>query len=130
MFSIVRRSQLIDLDAIGHKTATRSSATVQEVWIDVSSNVIEGNVTALFRGQSIVFPEDISADIEQIVDVPSTQIIDVPSTSIQHDQTGLKKATKFVQDRWHDLSQSLSHVGNRMKNAVSSAGKHLVTKNN
>ncbi|MEO1396927.1 MAG: photosystem reaction center subunit H [Cyanobacteria bacterium J06634_5] len=251
MVNIVRRSQLVGLNAMDCETATRYNTTVQEVWIDsfgrvsyfttaphaytpieqvavigpdavltytyettqqpdnlfslyqsplgnknlfgwvedflfdwetgsIAAYVIEGDIASSVGGRAVVFPEDveqISADVivlkegaenrlkseaeglkgflseksqqvqrlvkqmgkrlqslidpddePEVVRVKIKQVSDGFSTSGRHDQTVLKEATEFVQDRWHDLHQSFNHAGNRMKTAVNNAWQRLAAK--
>jgi uncharacterized protein YrrD len=74
------------------------------------------------RVRSLIVPEEKP----EVVKVRIKEVSDELGASGKQDHNALVEATKFLQDKWGDLEQSMSRTGQRMKSALNSAWKQLV----
>ena len=67
-------------------------------------------------------------DEPEVVHVRIQEVSDELADSGKHDRDELTEATKFLQDKWSDLQQSISRTRQRMNSALESSWKKLTHK--
>ena len=76
------------------------------------------------RVRALISPQDQP----EVVRVRIKEVSDELAASGKHDHNALAEATEFLQDKWSDLQQSVSHTRKRMKLALDAAWNKLTHK--
>lgn len=94
-------------------------------FLNKTSQQVQGLVKRMgTRLQPLVTPNEKP----EVVRVKINQVKDQVTTSGRYDQTALREATEFVQDKWHDIQQSLSRASQHLKTAVNNTWNHWIQK--
>ncbi|RUR73778.1 photosystem reaction center subunit H [Chlorogloeopsis fritschii PCC 9212] len=76
------------------------------------------------RLKSLVSPNDKP----EVVRVKIKEVHDELEASGKHDKNALQQAAQFLQDEWESFQEAANRAGDRVKNALNSAWKHLTKK--
>jgi len=109
----------------GAQNRLKSESEGLKVFLSEKSQQVQNLVRQMGdRLKSLVSPQDKP----EVVRVKIKEVHDELVASSKHDKNALKEAAEFLQDKWEDVQRSLSRTGNRAKQALESAWKHLTRK--